>query len=338
MTRPTIKLGVPFALSVNNAREHEFIVSNFHDAPFDSLLCKITNTTSYPPPKAYETDATNAVIRIEFDNKIPTGSKLELLVQGAIAQKTIIEEKKVLLSDEKIEAGTQALKKAPSTLAKMIFWCLFAPFVAGSLFLYLIKDSDIGKVLSRVNAAEGARALANFDPRIHTNKHSVYKNAEFMTDNAEYKKKYGDDLSDLYNYVGDIVDDIGNATGVFVLKDVVRDKKGNPIIATWSEADSRCEEMGGLLLDREFQLTYLAQQYFGRDNFLWPIKRNSDIREWASDKYGGIFFFKTYWMFLKEKGENPTKMTPENMFVVAKGNETAAIRCIFFEDFYPEPE
>lgn len=334
-SRVQIKFGVPFTVSVGNAREQEFEVLNFHDAPFDFVLCKITNTTSETPPEVYVTDQLNGIIKAKFSAQTSIGANLEMIIQGGVAQKNIIEEKKVLFSDEKLEAVKQAPKVGLLASLRMIKYLVLS-FVVGSLFLYALRNTNLGQALTNFNAAKGAKVLENFDHRIHTNKHPIYKTADFVALNAEYKREFGDDqdLERLYNFVGDVKVQNGVVTGMFILKDLARDQKGLPVLATWFDADKHCEKMGGILLSSNELKTYLADQYIGVDNFLWPIQRRSNTREWTADQHSSIPFFKTFWMFLKRDPTNPSQKQPQNGFVIASGKEKAAFRCGFSENFY----
>ena len=111
--RTEIELGLSFSVKVPSSREREFCVKNLNDEPFDSLICKITNSTSYSPPTAFVTDMQNKIIKIKFSDNTPIGASLSVIVQGAVAQKNITVEKNPLLSDETLEAAKEFPGKAP---------------------------------------------------------------------------------------------------------------------------------------------------------------------------------------------------------------------------------
>lgn len=341
MARQTIELGRPFTIVCPDTGEKEFYVKNLTDSPFNELRCSITNSTSYAPPKAFVTDKTNKIIKLKGFAGIPPTTSLSILVQGEVFQQVIVNEthKTVLLSDEKLEAAKQVPKKGLLAIWKYIKWSIFF-LIAGSFLLHLGQNTQVGKILNNFNAATGAKVLENFDLMIATNNHPLYETSAFMMLNAQHKEEFGDDqdLSKLYHFAGNVKSDRGMKTGVFVLRDVVRDQKGLPVMKTWNEADSRCEKMGGLILNKSGLKTYLAKQYAGVTNFIWPIQRHSSIREWTGDSHSGIPFFKTSWMFIKEDGVNPTDKEAKDGFVVAKNSEKGAFRCWFSETFYMAAE
>lgn len=339
MALQQIKLGDIFTMRRPASGEKEFEVLNFHKVEFDFLTCTIENSTSFAPPDVFVTDKEAGRIKLKGFSQVPQTMSLEICVQGAKATKLVTEEKRVLLSDETLAAAKEAPKKALfagwTTLKRYFF-----AFCAFSIILYAVKGTAIGDFINRAwawfNAAKVVEVASDFDPRIATNKHSVYQSSEFLFAAASYKEMFQDSkktLPELYNFVGDRHNDKNQPIGFFVMKDVVLDKEGHPLLMKKGNAADHCELMGGLLLERG-DLIYLAQQYAGVDNFFWPIKRRSYLPEWTADGHSSIPFFKTSWLFLKEDGENPTDEKPVNMLVAVRNSQKHAFRCVFSESLY----
>jgi hypothetical protein len=331
--RKQIKLDSPFSVSVPNARLIELELVDAEDKHLDFLSCEITNTTNYAPPKAYLIDRVNRIIRLEFGATIPISTALEMRITAVqpTVEETII--KRPLLSDE----AAQTVKKSPLAFAMFLFtsvkWTLIS-FVIGSIFLYIISDTRTGDILNKFNAATGAKTLKNFDMRIATNNHPIYKSSVFLTVNARYKKEFGDDkdLSKLYRFVGNREAEDGSKTGFFVTEDIIYDKDGMPLALSKGDAEDYCELAGGMLLNRSELETYLAQQYAGINNFFWPVQRRSRISEWTENS--ASWLFGRSWIYLKEEGLNPTDNKPRGRFVVAGNGVKAAFRCGFSENIY----
>lgn len=324
-SRKQIKFGVKFAVSVTNTREQEFEVINFHDRPFDLLLCEIKNTTSYPPPNTYVADKEKGIIKVQYSNKIPTNTALEMIIQGGISQKTEVVEKKVLLDHQAVKAGIE--KTAAKTISALKTTLVL--FIFTSLVWYMLSKSDWGQnivnIAEKTNAPALINAVNDLDPRILTNKHPVYKSAPFTVMESIYKTHFNTDksLSDLYNFVGD---------AFFVTKDLLKKQDGSYMLVTKSEADNFCERVGGRLLSINELKKYLAGQYLSIENFVWPISLKSYIPEWSGTKES----WDNYWLYLKDS-VIPADIDSEAVgkFVSADdGDIKAAFRCGFSENYY----
>lgn len=219
-SRQKIELGKPFTVAVPNSREKDFEVLNLQEHTFDSLICKIQNSTTYAPPTAYLIDEVNNIIKIRFDDsRLNPNTALEMIVQGAVSQKIEVVQKAVLIDAQKT---ADAVKKAASgswKTIKFIFWS----FIALSIFFYLIKSSPFGDFIidiwSRLNAAQVIKMTDKYDPRILTNKHHVYKTAAFTEFNALYKRNFGSEknLKGLYRFAGN---------DFFVTEDLIKNRDG----------------------------------------------------------------------------------------------------------------
>jgi len=330
MNRQRIKFGTKFPVQVSNTGEHEFEVLNFHEKAFDRLICNITNTTSFPPPEVYISDESAGIIKAKFNAGTPPGKALELLIQRRVAQTVITEEKKVLLDGESV-------KKAASgswAIIKNMFW----GFLIASLFLLLIKGTYFGDIIvgvwSKLNAAKVASAVSDFDPRILTNDHPVYKTAAFTQYNTNYKHFFGpeSELRELYAFVGE---------DFFVTKDLIKNSDGSYFLATKSDADAYCEEIGARLPSPAELDTHLPEKYLNIENFTWPVNLRSNVPEWTGEKES----WDNYWLYLKD-GKNPIK--DEIVYLSEKkqtklvsadnGDYRFAFRCVFSERYYAVDE
>jgi hypothetical protein len=337
MARQTIYLGRPFTIVRPPSGEKELYVANFDEAPFDFLKCTIQNSTSYSPPDAFVTDSVNKIIKVKGFDGVPNTASMELIVQGVRSVKTVnvIEEKKVLLSDETL----QAVKDAPKAAAAFTYLNLkrsFWAFMFVSFILFIIKGTSFGDKVNEVwswfNAARVINIAENFDMRIASNKHPVYETSEFTAINARYKERFGDDkdLRNLYHFAGNTKIENGHMSGYFITGDLIM-KGGKPWLVSKGKAEDYCEVMGGVLPTRAELKTFLAQQYVGIDNFVWPIKRRNTEPEWSSDDYSWLF---NSWIYLKEGGENSTGNEVINGFVKASDSTKAAFRCSFYGHHY----
>lgn len=332
-SRQKIELGKPFTVSVPNSREKDFEVLNLQEHNFDKLICKIINSTSYAPPTAYVTDDINNIIKIRFDDsRLNLNTALEMIVQGAVSEKIEVVKKTVLLDGKK---ATEAVKKTASgswKALKVIFWS----FIALSFFFYFIKGSTFGDFVidawSRFNAAQVIKMSDKLDPRILTNKHSVYGTAAFTEWNAIYKRNFGagNDLKDLYRFAGN---------GFFVTEDLMKNQDSSFMLLTKSGADDYCELIAGRLLSTEELRVYLAGQYLTIENFIWPISLQGGTPEWSRTRYA----WDDYWLYLKNtladnmKGldKDDIKLSPGGKFVAADdGDVKAAFRCGFTENIF----
>jgi len=287
-----IKLGVKFSVKLPNSREQEFEVSDFNEHTFDVLGTEITNTTSYAPPEAFVVDKTRGIIKLVFNDNIPQATPLEIIVFGIVAEKKVTTQKKVLFSDEKV----QAIKDTPKSMAAWL-WALVktsvAAFIIASLLLFFIKDTKPGAIINKlwvyINAAKIVEIAENFDARIITNSHPVYKTGTFLEFNKIYQKTFNteENLKGLYAFVGN---------DFFVTKDLIKDDSGF-VLQDREGAASYCAMMGGRLLNIMELKVYLAKQYANIENFLWPVALRPGMAEWSETKQS---FYDNYWIYLKK--------------------------------------
>lgn len=323
--RKQIRFGVPFTISVNNYREQEFEVLNFHDQKFDQPVCTIKNTTSYPPPTAYVTDAANGVIKLVFHEKTPYSASLELLVQAGVAQKVEVTETKVLLDGEAAKEKAKQVAAGTWTTLKKAFW----GFVIVSLIFWFVKGSTFGdwiiSVWSKINAAQIIQMADEMDPRILTNKHPVYESAGFTQLNAYYKEEFGakKDLKDLYRFVGN---------NFFVTADLIKNRDGSHMKVDREVAEEFCEIIAGRLLSTEELKAYLAGRYLTIENFIWPVSLRRNEPEWTGTKIA----WDNYFVYLKDS-PNPVRdeVPTVNKFVEADEDDYRfAFRCGFHENIF----
>lgn len=320
-TRKQIRFGVPFTISVNNYREQEFEVLNFHDQEFDQIVCAIKNTTSYPPPAAYVTDASQGIIKLVFHEKTPYNASLELLVQGGVAQKVEVTEQKIMFEEGAIRDKAKAAVSGTWTTAKKMFW----GFMAASVIFWFVKGTTFGDwiigVWSKINAAQVIQMADELDPRILTNRHEIYESSAFTEMNAAYKREFGAkrDLRDLYRFVGQ---------DFFVMADLARNHDGSCMRTDREDAEAFCERIAGRLLSTEELLAYLAGQYLTIENFTWPVSLRADEPEWTDTK---VTAYDNYFIYLKD-APNPVedkKPTPNKFVEADEDDYKIAFRCGF---------
>lgn len=332
-SRQKIYLGKPFTVAVPNTREKEFEVLNLQDHDFDSLICKVMNSTSYAPPTAYITDEVNNIIKIKFeDPRLNLNTGLEMIVQGAVSEKIEVVEKKVLLDGEEVKKTAKNAASGGWRALKVIFWS----FIALSFFFYFIKGSVFGDFIinswSNFNAAQVIKMTDKLDPRILTNKHPVYETAAFTEFNAAYKRNfgYGKNLKELYRFVGN---------DFFVTEDLTKNKDGSFMLVTLGKAEDFCELISGQLLSTEELRAYLAGKYLTIENFIWPVSLRDKVPEWSANRYE----YDDYWLYIKAalpatiKGldNDDIKLSPDKKFVVAdNGDVKAAFRCAFHGNMF----
>lgn len=330
--RKQIKFGVPFTISVNNFREHEFEVANFHDQKFDQLACAIKNTTTLPPPTVYVTDAINGIIKLIFHPKTPINAGLELLVKDGVAQKVEVTEQRILFPDGAIAGKFRSATSGSWLTIKKMFW----GFLLASTVFWFVKGTVFGDwvigVWSKINAAQVIQMADELDPRILTNRHAVYESAGFTQFNAVYKASFGADknLKNLYRFVGN---------GFFVTADLVKDRNGGYLRLEREDAEELCETIAGRLLSVEELPAYLAGQYLTVENPAWPVSLRSNEPEWSKTKASSMFG-DDYYVYLKDsENPNPRKTVTADKFVsLDEDDYKLAFRCGFEEKTFVETE
>jgi hypothetical protein len=301
-SRKQISFGVPFTISVNNVREQELEVLNFHDRLIDGIDCKITNTTSYVPPTAYVTDEANGIIRLKFHDKTPINTGLELVLRGVVAQKVEVTQTNVLIDGQAAKDGAvTGLAWIWRTIKAM-----FIGFIVASVIFTFIKGTTFGDILmsawSKFNAATAIQLIDELDPRILTNRHDVYKSAAFTEINALYKRNHGanKELKKLYRFVGG---------SFFITDDLIKNHDGSYMLLTKGDADAEdfCNTIGGNLLEIEELSGYLENNFLTIANIV--LYRRDEIPEWSGTRYA----MDNYWMYLKDSNAEAIKNIADQM-------------------------
>lgn len=333
-SRQQIKFGEAFTVSVNNVRQEEFEVLNFHDQDFDTLLCKITNSTSYVPPAAYVTDEINSIIKLVFDSRTPINAGLELLLQGGVSTKEVIVEKKYLIDGQAVKEGAKTAVSSSYSMVKT----MIIGFLAVSFIFWGIKGTSFGDLVidiwSKFNAAQVIQMADQLDPRIISNKHQIYQSAHFTAANSIFKEEFGDEaeLSKLYTFAGN---------DIFVMSDLAQDKAGMTLFVTHREAVNLCDVRFGRLMTKKELKAYLAREYLTVENPFWPINLRSQIAEWSVEDYS--FFSDDYWLYIKSSNHlivsgldtDNIRYNEDKTFILADdGKVTAAFRCAFDGHIY----
>ena len=328
ISRQKINFGVPFTITRPKAGEKVLFVENFNSQPFDSLKVTITNSSSYPPPQVWVSDEVNQLITLKGFDSIPQTTALELLVQGVVATKIVTEEKKVLLSDESLAAVKDAPAKAVSWMWLSIKRALIL-FMGMAFCLWLMKGTQIGDAInniwSKLNAAQAVSMVSEIDPRIHTNRHPVYKTSAFTQVNSHYKRRHGDDkdLTKLYNFVGN---------EFFMTHDLTTHASGQFMLLDHGDAQEYCEGMGGRLPTMRELAAYLAGEYLTVENVVWPVSLRANVAEWTSNNVS----WDNYFLYLKRdnsrpisKSDNVVELDNKYKLIEVDDGEEHAFRCGF---------